>query len=287
MAGITGSLRTVRVVARLSVLLRDVGPALFEDLVQLHPAGVRRPDAIVFSTELPLDDQTLLRIRERLSSAGMTPWEDTFRPRACGAEYRFDLRRHYDESDLQTARLLELGFTFDHPPMKCEDRNDRGELILKRYPNRDITYAMSSCFTVITDEVRHAMEAEGLAAEAIFLPTERIERPNMPVWELRSSRTLPPVSPLMTLTEKDGTPFQGNYERVCVRREGLFHLVAELHYRAEDIAAMGPFDLAHTKERFGECPFDEYRPLVVSARFYDMCRRHKFKGGFTPVRIDP
>jgi hypothetical protein len=276
----------MRVIARIGVRLEDVGRGTFDQLVSIHPSGIRRPDAIVFEAALPVNDAKVDRIRAMLASAGHEPWEDTSRRRSA-VEYWFGLRRHYDESDLQTARLLELGFTFDHPPMKCEDRNDRGELILKRYPNRDITYAISSCFTVITDEVRHAMEAEGLAADAIFLPTERNERPNMPVWELRSSRTLPPVSPLMTLTEKDGTPFQGNYERVCVRREGLFHLVAELHYRAEDIAAMGPFDLAHTKERFGECPFDEYRPLVVSARFYDMCRRHKFKGGFTPVRIDP
>lgn len=195
-------------------------------------------------------------------------------------------RRYYSVGDLAQCELLELGFTPDDPPMKCEYRNKRGELILKRYPNRDITYAISSCFTVITDDVRQAMEAEGLAADAIFLPTERIERPSTPVWELRSRRTLPPVAPSMTLFEKDGTPFQGNYEHVCLRREDLY-LQAELHYRAKDIEAMGLFDLAHTMERFGDCPFDEYRPLVVSARFYDMCRRHNFKGGFTPVRIDP
>jgi hypothetical protein len=222
-----------------------------------------------------------------LESSGLSPWTSPFRAIDREREFSMERRRYYSDGDLAECAILELGFTPDHPPMKCEYRNDRGELILKRYPNRHITYAISSCFTVITDEVRQAMEAEGLAADAIFLPTERIERPNTPVWELRSRRTLPPVAPSMTLFEHDWkTPFQGDYDRVCVRTEGLY-LQAELHYRAKDIEAMGPFDLAHTKERFGEGPFDEYRPLVVSARFYDMCRRHKFKGGFTPVRIDP
>jgi hypothetical protein len=241
----------------------------------------------MFICRLLHDDPRLAKVDRILDEARLVPRFDRSRSPEPGREYLRELQRYYDEADLQSSRFLELGFTPDHPPMKCEYRNDRGELILKRYPNRHITYAISSCFTVITDDVRQAMETEGLATEAIFLPTERIERPNTPVWELRSRRTLPPVAPSMTLYESDWrTQFQGDYDRVCVRTEGLY-LQAELHYRAKDIEAMGPFDLAHTKERFGGCPFDEYRPLVVSSRFYGMCRRHKFKGGFTPVRIDP
>ena len=285
LASIKGSVGTVRVVASLIVLLRDVGPELFGELTEIFPKGVSRPRSVVYLATLPSDSVELERIVARLESAGFEPWIDTFRPRKT-TEYDFELRRYYDDEDLSAAPLLELGFTFDHPPAQCESSNERRELILTRHPNRDIAYAISSCLTIVTDPVRRTMEVEGFANDVIFLPTEKKDRPGVPVWQMRSRRTLPPVSPSMTLALEDGTLFQGQYERRCIRHEGLFHGVAELHYRAADLDAMGPFDVAHTKEYFGECPLDDYRPLVVSARFYEMCKRHKFKGGFTPVRID-
>jgi hypothetical protein len=277
----------MRIMAHLSIDRSDVGGDIFSELVAIFPQGIRRANAIIFSATMMADDPVLVQLQRTLAESGFIPWEDTSRGRIRSREYSFDLRRHYDQADIQAASMLETGFTFDHPPTKCEYSNEKGELILKRHPNRDISYAISSCFTIVGDHVRRVMEEEGFAKDAVFLPTEKLERPQVPCWELRSTRTLPPVSPTMTIFEEDGRPFEGNYERQCIRREGLFHRMAELHYRASDIQAMEPFDLAHTKERFGECPFDKYRPLIVSSRFYDMCRRHGFKGGFTPVRIDP
>ena len=239
----------------------------------------------VFSAQLENGDPKLDAILEVLKQHGVTPRVNRFRSLDRRREYSIERRRHYSDDDLSSCALLEVGFTPDHPATPADSTNARGELILEAHPSNDVSYAISSCFTIVTDEVRRTMEAEGLAYDAIFRPTEKRARPKLPVWRLRSRRTLPPVSPAMTYTEEDGTQFKGDFERRCFRVEGVY-LQAELQYRSADLQAMGQFDLAHTRERFGECALDEYRPMVVSARFYQMCQRHGFKGGFTPVRID-
>jgi hypothetical protein len=108
-----------------------------------------------------------------------------------------------------------------------------------------------------------------------------------PWWELTSDLTLPFVSPSMMLADRHGRRItDGDFSKGCYRHEDLYGH-AELHYRAEDIEPLvGTFDLAHTREAFGQVQDPSVRPLVASKRLYELCRSKGLQSGWAPVRID-
>jgi hypothetical protein len=97
-------------------------------------------------------------------------------------------------------------------------------------------------------------------------------------WELSSSVTLPPME-FHRLVDRKGKPFSGDYSQgVCLHDE---YQPAELHYRAEVIKAIEPFDFAFTFERIAT----EVLP-VASQRFRQFCLKHELRTKWFPVRID-
>lgn len=216
-------------------------------------------------------------------------------------EYSVYLFRIYDKSDWDDAQYLELWPSGEHC-ITNEGRDSHGRLMLARptlkHPRRvglSLTAATLGV-VLVTQHARDVLDRCGLHGLR-FRPTvlvrgtglrEHATRPipwdqyksSLPWWELTSDIVLPSLSPSLDLRNwKTRQPFRPT-ERLTA-----CSLPAELHYRRADLAALPPFDVAHTFENFGPAHSPSYR-TVVSKRFYDCCVAHALKSHWAPVRID-
>ena len=107
-----------------------------------------------------------------------------------------------------------------------------------------------------------------------------------PYWELSSDMTLPPLSSKCSLWSNENKPFNGDYDKGCFIREGLYSN-PELHYERSALVSLSQFDIAQTHERFGNGAMVAYPKLVCSKRFYELCSQHEWEFEWQPVRIDP
>ena len=85
------------------------------------------------------------------------------------------------------------------------------------------------------------------------------------------------------VNERDGMPSESGWQPSTVLVEG--NSWPEFHYLESAIRAVEPFDLALTFEGWGGG--NGLPKFVASQRFYQFCRKHKFKMNWIPVRIDP
>ena len=60
---------------------------------------------------------------------------------------------------------------------------------------------------------------------------------------------------------------------------------AEQRYRASDLAAIEPFDVALASK--ADFAVVIRPPLIVSKRFYELCVARKWKAKYVPVAVDP
>lgn len=101
-----------------------------------------------------------------------------------------------------------------------------------------------------------------------------------PWWVMHTDVVMPPMAPSMIL-------YDGYWKRVEAGDPSAMFVFdpvdprigqPELHYRAADLAAMEPFDIAKT--------FEKYRAVIVSKKFYTVCRALDLKVKWIPVRIE-
>jgi hypothetical protein len=222
-----------------------------------------------------------------------------------GSEFWLRLDREYAAADLAACEYLRIA----PPPkafhMEAYRRTEAGHIILPKWKmprgfDVMITHLQIAYFT--TERARSALEDAGLQ-HVVFRPafygpyrlqegeTEEsiAERYGRPYWELDSDFTLPPLSPSMRFTDKNGRPWvRDDFSNGLQPREGLFSH-PELHYRRSDLEDLAPFDLARTYEPFGNYSgYDRQNcPLIASRRFYETCVANKLKTGWVPVRIEP
>ena len=103
-----------------------------------------------------------------------------------------------------------------------------------------------------------------------------------PFWELTSDLVLPRLANTRQLIYGyNSAPFDGDYSKVLILTDG-FYTTAEYHYRASDLRAIEPFDVAVVSENLGGFP-----DKIVSRRFYEFCKKEKLRMEWVPVRIDP
>ncbi|HVU62510.1 MAG TPA: hypothetical protein VHC70_00940 [Phycisphaerales bacterium] len=102
-------------------------------------------------------------------------------------------------------------------------------------------------------------------------------------WRLASDITLPPYSPSMKVLDRHGRRVPRGTEGYVEIWEPPYRGV-ELHYLRSEIVSK-EFDIAQTLEWSAPSPL--LRGLVVSKKFYEICRAHRLKCGFVPVRIEP
>lgn len=287
-----------------------VGQALFDELRRINPDGygVGRPSwhpphkpAEWLDVRLGKDDPRVEAILGVLAQRGFTPWLG-FRKMA-PKQFQLMILREFDESDLAACEFLQPDFGH---AADAADRDEAGRIKVNAttLPRKG---GLAWCHRghLVSEAVRRGLVAAGLQ-RLRFLPTsigdhssvdegenEVVEYDGRTWWELTTDVVLPPIllSGGLALLDCDGQPVRhGDFTNGCFLREGAVQN-PELRYRASDLAALAPFDIAKTFEIFGNRPYagrppnDDNRLTVVSQRFYQACRSINENVHGSPVRI--
>lgn len=288
----------MKAIASLSLLKSELSSSLFNRLQDICSDGFVGG---VFFIELPLGDPVMTEVRTELSRAGFAAWNATGE-RQKGREYALSVHCQYSQEELASCSLLEIapsgpGWVDGDPP-----RVNNLNTVPYEAPALDIGLVGGGCCYVASAKVYKALLSGGFSdliwrlvqvKPSGVAPDERrtgdqktLNPPKRGPWrELRSEIVLPRLAPDMPLFHTDHSPFTGDFSKGCWRRDGLYRH-PELRYRASDLAAIEPFDLAHTYEMFGDLPQEHKRPLVASQRFYQYCLKHGIETSWQPVRIE-
>jgi hypothetical protein len=287
----------MNLLANLSVLKCDLTEAQIRRLRELIPEA-ELPGG--FMTNLLASDGAMTQSLGLLDDAGLRQWNGSRRKQA--REYTLTYTRQYEAADLLACSYLEITPTGAGDVDGESPRTNSPDVVLYEAPMLDIgLVGMGRCY-IVSAKVRKAMLSGGFSdllwrqtkmKPSGIPPGERkseyekkIDPPKRgPWWALRSELVLPRLAPSMPLFHTDHTPFTGDFSKGCWRRDGLY-THAELRYRAADLEAFGPFDLAHTYEMFEALPREYDRPLVASQRFYQYCLKHKIETSWQQVRIE-
>ena len=274
----------------------NVGAGLVADLRAIHPEGYDE-EADSFSCERrPEGDPVLARVRERLDRAGLTPArigesEDE------GRTYNQVRFRTYDAADLAAAPLLVFTPTTE---VASGHRDEAGQIKLgvrKLSPTLPVALAHNEGWYVVPERIKARLEAADLIGVTFraTIPSKNDgqggpatwPKGGEPWWELRGAGDMPPFAPGLDLTDGHGRPLadRADDSQGLIPVEEFFDL-PELRYRAADLAAMPPFDLARSRERVGTAAWNDNRFLIASPRFVAFCREHDFPVAWAPVRVD-
>jgi len=276
-----------------SIKLDTVGNEIFEDLCRIYPKGDQKR---WFECTLSEDDPRFQAVIDRLTHAGFQPWSDHFRKRQSN-EYCLRLDREYTAEDLQDVLYFE-----PRPISYCEgltrDLDGRIEINVDRL-ERDAGIAVAfSTLLVVSTQNKTELEHERMQHLG-FRPTVLIDEFEGSIpwsdygdeyWELTSDLSLPPLSTSCKLLHEDGQVFTGDFPRGCYVEKGLF-LHGEIRYNASDLATVGEFDFARTREQFGGRnrgykDIDASKGLVASRRFYDFCNARGLGVEWIPVYVE-
>jgi len=287
----------MNLLANLSILKCDLSEVQIQPLRQLIPEA-ELPGG--FMTTLPASDDAMTQSLDLVDSAGLRRWNGSG-PKQSG-EYLLTYTRQYEADDLLACPYLEITPAGAGHVDGDSPRTNSPDVVFFETPSTDIALVgMGRCY-IVSAKVRKALLSGGFSdliwRQAKLRPSgippderrsdyqKKINPPKRgPWWELRSELVLPPLAPSMPLFHTDHTPFTGDFSKGCWRRDGLY-THAELRYRAADLEAFGPFDLAHTYEMFEALPREYDRPLVASQRFYQYCLKHKIETSWQPVRVE-
>jgi hypothetical protein len=286
-----------------------VGPELFDQFCQMFPEGVgigppswnpphKRQRWVHIRIELV--DHRMQHVSTLLKKANKSLFSGFGK---CPPEaYSFRIIREFDESDLSSATYIVPGFDHRHDGYS-RDEQGRIKVNATTLPRKS---GFTGCVAIlVSDSVRRALTSAALQGVQ-FRPTsigdhsavdegenEVVEYDGRTWWELTTDVILPPIclGGGLSLLDCDGQPVRhGDFTNGCFLREGAVQN-PELRYRASDLSAMAPFDIARTFEIFGNRPYgglppsDDNRLTVVSQRFYQVCRSINEKVDGSPVRI--
>jgi hypothetical protein len=261
----------MKIHAKLEGIMRShVGDALFALL-----NGVVRTasgDDFYYECELEADDPRLARLVGLLEAAGFRAWKIQA-PMDHSREYDLRYRRVYEEDDFRDCRYVRLrpGDAVE-PLSKAPD----GRLVLAASTlrrHKRAAFLIAHDATVVPEGVRRVIEAEGFA-QVGFTPTHLAERDarREPAWESVGG-------PWWLLTTTVVAP-----RRLPDRPTEQLYLDYEQRYRAADLAAVEPFDVAWANRDDVAAMISP--PLIVSRRFYDLCLANRWKAKFTPVHLE-
>jgi len=268
------------------VLACRVGAQVVDQLISIHPEG-KGTHAHSFTMTTTEDDPRLGKVFSILEGHGLKPCRGGSSPNY----FSLNIERHYSRAELHAAQLLEF---YPKPSLL--------EVTTRPYPGGPIQVparSVTSQLTIfdlwmgvfgVSRPVKEAMEADCLRGVR-FDPIEVIgpgaARWAGYVWQLSSAIRMPKLSPrcqlVYGLAEDNERPFDGDYSRLVMFREG-FYSIPEKHYRKSDIDGIGDFALAHTFERFGSVG---EQSLIAGMAFYQFCVKHRFKIEWWPVHSDP
>lgn len=266
----------------------ETGPELYQKLCEIYPAG-RKEGSFWFT--LPEEDARTRALLDCLERYGFHPCKglDYKQPH----EFLMDLDRVYDAQELAQASYLVPWPQVSFGPNVY--RTEAGVLELEVdgvVPNAGIAVG-GGRWLIVSDTIKRRMEQADLR-HVLFRETvlDKPDRaPRKPFWELTSDLILPPLSPPCVLINDFGQSFDGDYDKGCLLREGLFvpevlYKPQQLHYAADALEPLPAFDLALTHEQFGR-KTRLLRQRVASAQLYAFCIANHLKIDWRPVHIIP
>ncbi len=292
----------MKIIASIVVSTQNNAPSVVEALCKRFPSGRNGTE---FAIKLPADHVQFDELIGLLQELGLSQRDYARRGPRLPGEYSFDLHRHYDVQDSESAPFLRLV----HTVLVSEDqeRDSEGRLIVQAFrlqPHFRIGCVLWEA-TIVRDDLRREMEAARLQGlqfhdlnlipprnkarirdkqgclirEVELTDQDHVEKQGQ-FWELTSSVTLPPIPDTNRLVCARDQSFTGDYSQVVGLKDD--YRPPELNYRQSDLAKAGHFDFALTFESFGK-----ERWPVVSQRFYQFCVKQELKLDWIPVRIDP
>ncbi|MEO7716585.1 MAG: hypothetical protein ABIY70_10300 [Capsulimonas sp.] len=270
----------------------EVGDVLFERLCKIYPPGQKRNGFSIEGDSTSEDSQAVLAC---LSLEGWKPINPlAYVPRS----FWMGVTHVFDDHDLAQAQYLVLT-----PEIYCDGgRTKEGMVILVSNPSGadnalppgEEFVSAGGAGIAVSERVRRLMEIgafghvvfKELLLTETFGPDPRIVKP---FWQMTSDFIMPSLSPqkcvLLDESNKpyDGDPAKPYYLWGGVEVPDVLVKPVDIYYKASDIAALEPFDLALTRERIGGYGL----PLhIISQRFYQFCVSKGLKVNCRPVFID-
>lgn len=267
--------------AMFQVIRASVGPNPFgprvDDLVFKEVVEVARNEGIlrgscgissdIAAIDSPLESQALDSVVEILRRAG---WERSNRYVTAGSSNRYHIRkiREYSKNDIDACDLLYIASWGEEAIAFFSARNgerwvadvDSVGAHTRHGWNESIGYIEGMHNYFVSDLTRQRLEDEGLAGLAFHsLEWNAPERAKGKFWELASVFTMPRCTlPLVDL-DQDGT----------LRYDDDGWQRPELEFPKNQVAKIGPFDIAECRETVGNIqkPNRNGRLRVVSQRF--------------------
>lgn len=291
-----------------------IGDACFAELLKIYPEGDYGRSGSLFAFKLPRQDPRLSSLLATLKSYGHLPWKELFQRPGFDLQYlRQYSAKDWSESEYLTMfprswtlirNLAEGGIGFD-----ASETNHRSDFAGDKAGHRSL---------LVPDRVKNELERAKLTALRFepALPVGEYIRGRgwMPIepppkrlgqwWVLTSDVVLPPLAPACDVRPvpdamaKELLPDNSGWRSVAPPfprksddppyvslHEGLF-VFPELHYRRSDLDLVADFDAAVTSELFGSTLTGPSRTLIVSNRFYKVCRALDYRISWIPVRLD-
>ena len=290
---------------------RIAPPALLRALEEVYPDGRIRH---FFKMHLPLYDARARKVLEVLAHHGWTPRTSTTPEGIREGIFTLHVHRHYDSGELDTFSYLRFkpseylcncdvkGRQIDNHSGPYRDQTiNTGRIQLEpEFLRKELDFAsaeISGLWPVVPNRVKHLLDSANLR-HILFMPTSLVKWNRRPLsmtkldwksygdpwWEVGSDLRLPPQLPASV------SPNQPIAVDAIVGGKDLpdsLYAPCEYRYRASDLEAFEPFDLAHTHEGWAaNLPQLHDRPLIASQRFRQICLQHGFKADWAPVRVE-
>lgn len=285
-----------------SMARQDLGESCFAELADIYPDGSE--DELSFGFRLPQSDPRVGRLLSVLARHGMKPKKGFLD----GPGFHYQLRRTYSVKDWNEARLLTImprnwTMIYNLPGGQigfiAREANHKADLIGDKQCHRVL---------LVPDRVKRGLEHANLRhlrfQSAVQLSSVVDKLGPIPLksnsqrlgqwWVLASDLILPQLSitcDVRLVPDRKGLhgnepPFprmQDDPPYVSLHERQFIH--AELHYRAAEIDKLPEFDAAMSREVFGNTLVGPSRELIVSNRFYKVCRALELRVSWQPVRL--
>ena len=272
----------MKITCKILVFDDRVTPECFSALKKICPEVIHNG---VMRFYVPPDHPEIPKVVSVLQAHGLKMRPNAKTP-ALKEFIDIEYRREFDDGDLSAANYL-LPVAQDSVGYG-DDRTPDGVLkIDTQYLKKRFRVGQVAGGIVVPDAVREQLEKQGFKhlkfRQCKVIGDAALDYEDFPIWEITSDLVLPAASPDCKFCDCYGGPEYTDPAKGCVVDEGLY-VPSLFRYRAGDLGSVEPFDVAHTREAIG---FKlTHHPLIVSQRFYQFCKKQKFKLWWYPVLLD-
>jgi hypothetical protein len=262
-----------------------VAPDLFQELIERWPE-CNKEGLPGFRVDYDLDSPVLQEIVQFLTQHGKVPKWTRF-PRITGDPKTLYLSgtRVFDPVEIEEAPYCDLfperpiaggRFTPDGSVILLTKTIKRKRLGQLRVPTLFVPYC--------TGELKQMMEREDFS-HLEFRPAklEGTRPPADGIWQMWSDLKMPPM--LNRITDNEGADYKPDANKGCTI-DDWYHPF-QYRYQKAEIEQLGDFDVALTRESFGNYPDKRNTPkMIVSKRFRKWCDAEKLKIQWTPIALE-